>query len=60
MLMDIGDVLCKAQVIVSIALVTDQPEKVETRQESSWELDVGLSRFLDVVSAKGGVGSCQD
>ena len=58
MLVDVGDVLRKAQIIVSITLVTDQPEKVETRQESSWELDVGLGRFLDVVSAEGRVGSC--
>ena len=40
--MDVGDMLGQSEVVVRVTLVPDQPEKVKTREESGWQLDVGL------------------
>ncbi len=58
--MDVGHMLGQTQVILRVTLVPYEPEQVEPREQGSWKLDVGLRRLLDVVAAKGRVGSSQD
>ena len=58
--MDVSDVLSQPEVVLRVALVSDQPQQVKPGEEGGRELDVGLGRLLDVVAAEGGVGSGQD
>ena len=60
MLVDVGHMLSQSEVIVCVALVPNEPEEVETGEEGSRQLDVGLGRLLDVVATESGIGSCQD
>lgn len=60
MLVDVGHMLRKTKIVLRVALVSDQPEDVEPREEGCRELDVGLSRALDVVATVGGVCRSQD
>ena len=60
MLVDVSHMLGKTEVVVSITLVTDQPEDIETREKGGRELDVSLGGLLDVVASKGWVGSGED
>lgn len=57
-LVDVGDVLGQTQVGVGVRLVLDQPEQVETGEQSSWQLDVLLDALPRIVAAIGGVGCC--
>ena len=41
--MHIGYVLSESQVVLWVALISDQPEQIETREQSSWQLDISLS-----------------
>jgi len=59
-LVDIGYVLGKAEVIFRVTLVSYEPEEVEPGEQCCWELDVGFGRLLDIVATKGGICSCQD
>lgn len=57
-LVDVGDVLGQTQVSVSVRLVLDQPEEVETGEQSSGQLDVLLNALPGIVAAIGRVGCC--
>ena len=58
--MHVGHMLGQPQVVLRVRLVSDEPEEVKPREEGGWQLDVGLSRLLDVVAAVGWISSCQD
>lgn len=60
MLVDVGDVLGQAQVAVGVRLVLDQPEQVETGEQSGRQLDVLLDALARVVAAVGRVGCGED
>lgn len=60
MLVDVGDVLRQTQVGVGIRFVLDEPQQIETRQQSRRQLNVLLDALPGVVAAVGGVGSGQD
>lgn len=60
MLVDIGDVLGQTQVAVSVRLVLDQPEEVETGKQRSRQLNVLLDALPGIVAAIGRVGCCQN
>lgn len=55
-LVNVGDVLSEAQVSVSIWFVLDEPEQIETGEESGWQLDVLLDALPGIVAAVGRVG----
>lgn len=55
-LVDIGDVLGQTQVSISIWLVLDQPQQVETGEQSGWQLDVLLNALPRIVAAVRRVG----
>lgn len=55
-LVDIGDVLGQTQVSISVWLVLDQPEEVETGEQSSWQLNVLLKALPGIVATIGRVG----
>lgn len=57
-LVDVGDVLRQTQVSVGVWFVLDQPEEVETGQQSSGQLDVLLNALPGIVAAIGRVGCC--
>lgn len=57
-LVDVGDVLGQTQISVGVRLVLDQPEEVETREQSSGQLDVLLNALPGIVAAIGRVGCC--
>lgn len=59
-LVHVGDVLGQAQVTVSVRLVLDQPEQVETREQRGGKLDVLLDALAGVVAAVRGVSRRQD
>lgn len=59
-LVHVGDVLGQAQVGVSVGLVLDQPQQVETGEQGGRQLDVLLDALAWVVAAVGGVGGGQD
>lgn len=56
-LVDVGNVLGQTQVSICVRFVLDQPEQVETGEQSSWQLNVLLNALPGVVAAVGGV-SC--
>lgn len=60
MLVDVGDVLGQTQVTVSVGLVLDQPEEVETGKQRSRQLNVLLDALAGIVAAIGRVGCCQN
>lgn len=51
MLVHISDVLGEAQVAVSIWLVLNEPEQVETGEQGGWKLDVLLDALAGIVAA---------
>lgn len=53
-------VLCQQAVRLRIGLVQQQPQEVETRQQSGGQVDVVLWAALEVVAAARGVGGRQD
>lgn len=57
-LVDVGDVLGQTQISVGVRLVLYQPEEVETREQSSGQLDVLLNTLPGIVAAIGRVGCC--
>lgn len=59
-LVDVGDVLSQAQVGVGVRFVLDEPEQVETGEESRRQLDVLLDALAGIVAAVGWVGRRQD
>lgn len=59
-LVHVGDVLGQAQVSVSVGLVLDQPQQVETGEQGGRQLDVLLDALAWVVAAVRGVGGGQD
>lgn len=59
-LVDIGDVLGQTQVGIGVWFVLDEPEKVKTGEQSSWQLNVLLNTLLGVVAAIGGVSCSQN
>lgn len=60
MLVDVSDVLGQTQVTVSVRLVLNQPEQVETGQQRSRKLNVLLNTLPGIVAAIGRVGCCQN
>ena len=40
MLVDVGHMLCQSEIVLRVTFVSDQPEKVKSREESCRELDV--------------------
>jgi hypothetical protein len=43
-----------------VHLVQDEVEKIETRNERGWEINIGRNRQFRVISRVDGVGSGQD
>lgn len=58
MLVHVSDVLGQAQVAVSIWLVLNQPQQVETGEQSSWKLDVLLDALPGIVAAICRISGC--
>lgn len=58
MLVHVSDVLGQTQVTVSIWLVLNQPEQVETGEQSSWKLNVLLDALAGIVAAIRRIGRC--
>ena len=57
-LVHVRDVLGESQVILSVALVTDQPQEVEPGEQGGRQLNVRLCGLLDVVAPVGRIGRC--
>ncbi len=60
MLVDVGDVLSQAEVILGVRLVSDEPQEIEPGEQRCRQLYVGLRRLLDVVATERRISSCQD
>lgn len=58
MLVHICDVLGQTQVTVSIWLVLNQPEQVETGEQGSRKLNVLLDALAGIVAAIRRIGCC--
>lgn len=56
----VRNVLGQTQIVVPVGLVLDEPEQIETRQQSSGQLDILLHCATRIVAAEGGIGSSQD
>merc|ERR1711953_1524432 len=50
---------CKSPVSVAIALVQNQPEKVETAHQIRWHVDIFNHRFLWIVCTLFWICSCK-
>lgn len=48
------------EVVVTVGMVSDQPQEVKPRQQCSGQLDILLDGSLGVVAAVGGIGSGQN
>lgn len=59
-LVNIGDVLGQAEIGLSVRLVLDEPQQVETGEQGGWQLDILLYGLSRVVAAIGRVGGRQD